>query len=738
MKSGIDFLFLFLNTPFGAFKGFSYHIGAARIISLLRGNGFTAEQFVPDRPYSLHGLAAEIMRLNPRHIGFSVYDVHFPLIAELSAHIKQLSSDVLVVIGGPTATFSDHVVLENYPQIDLCVRGEGELTALELAAGSRRLAEIPGITFRQDGRVIRNPDRPLMSREQLNSFPSVYADDLIPLELAAETGIITSRGCPYQCTYCQFSALAKHRIRYYDDARVLEELSTIGEFLRRTRRRLECLPVHDEGFTLNRERTLRLCKRIRELDLPLSLACWTRGDHVNEEILDALYQAGVRFLYFGLESAVPRVLRNTRKARPSPSHTHSLTPEERFIATVTKNIALAREKGFNDVGVSVIFGLPGETRDDALETIRVLRDLQVPYFHNLIQVYPGTRLWEERDRYHLTVEKFNGIWQVPCATVAAYDLATVPVLHEQERALVSYRKDELQCVVDAFRGDSDGPTQVPCPLFIRGPFEESSLGDHLSQTMMVGSRLVLCDIRVADLPRSIRRFLSPVSTPVVLTQRSAEAAENGVILRRVDPLSNLATLAFSVRVTNLAGLISLDGDGAAVVNPDNMALDKVTLATVVILGETDLPLLAQMSERLRTDSQLEVLCAEVLYKTTLADHAMIFDDGRSRSRDRTPVYHDRQVLDNVSGAFPELRPLVAGKTDAIREVVGPVWSFARFTEVLRLLSDRLPVEEFAGSRWRIAPLDSNGVRILQGNSENQSFSFDIENEILRYARNSRS
>lgn len=131
MSQDLDFLFVFPNTPYGYYRGFTYNIGAARMIWNLRQNGFTAEQYCPQAFYTFAETARDMLARQPRFVGFSCFDVHFPLIADIAAQLKQQSKDVKIVVGGPTAMFSDEVILTHYPQIDLCVRGEGEQTVLE-------------------------------------------------------------------------------------------------------------------------------------------------------------------------------------------------------------------------------------------------------------------------------------------------------------------------------------------------------------------------------------------------------------------------------------------------------------------------------------------------------------------------------------------------------------------------------------------------------------------------------
>ena len=117
MSLNLDCIFVFLNTPYGDLNGFSYHTGTARIIWNMRRNGLTAEQYYREKIPPLSELAEDILRKKPKLVGFSCYDVHFPLIATIASHLKRKCRSVRIVIGGPTAMFSDEVILTNYPQL---------------------------------------------------------------------------------------------------------------------------------------------------------------------------------------------------------------------------------------------------------------------------------------------------------------------------------------------------------------------------------------------------------------------------------------------------------------------------------------------------------------------------------------------------------------------------------------------------------------------------------------------
>jgi len=140
--------------------------------------------------------------------------------------------DILIIAGGPTATFSDKYLLKDMPEIDICVRGEGEYTTFELIEHlknndglSNIISNIKGVTYRKNGNIIRNQNRPFI--KEIDIIPSPYLTGILkPEDLLNQNGeisILTSRGCVYRCTYCNFSAMSRHTIRYHSIDRVMSQ-----------------------------------------------------------------------------------------------------------------------------------------------------------------------------------------------------------------------------------------------------------------------------------------------------------------------------------------------------------------------------------------------------------------------------------------------------------------------------------------------------------------------------------
>ena len=462
-KAQSDILFVFPPAP-GNPAAFRNHLGAAYLRAALARDGIATAQYLNESPGTIDSVAAAIIRWKCPVVGFTVYDTNARLSIALAQSIKRKKPETRIVFGGPTATFNARPLMERNAVIDACVLGEAEETGARiltklLDGGSLDEAQ-PGVAFRRDGEVVLTALPPLVGSGQTvargtpgitASGPAlVPAGEIAPMRVTPQTGlsqswqqgeldstpspylsgiladcqegVLTGRGCTHHCQYCCFAALGRNRLRLHSIGRVVAELEFIVEQQRRTGNPCP-VTIYDDAFTLLPPRAKALCRAIADRKLGLVLSCITRADTVDEELIALMREAGFNSIAFGLESAVPSVLRATGKVRPPDWRDPDLAPERHFLARVRNSVFLAKKYGFR-VSVSIILGLPTETPADGAETIRFVRELPSnSYVHNLLWVYPGTPLWTTHDKYRIRCSiDTTGL---PDTTEHAYDLTTL-------------------------------------------------------------------------------------------------------------------------------------------------------------------------------------------------------------------------------------------------------------------------------------------------------------------------
>ncbi len=388
---------------------FRAHLGVAYLRTALAQEGIASVQYLNSQPGTVDEVARDVLVLNPGVVGFTVYDANYPLCVALARSIKRTRPAVRVVFGGPSASFCATHILEKQSAVDACVLGEAEETGARiftrLLDDSGLDARQPGIAFRRDGEVVNTGMPPLVgfscktlpAQSALDSTPSPYLSGTLT---DGRVGVLSGRGCTHHCQYCCFAALGRKTLRLHSVERVLAELEWIAAHQKRTGEHY-VVAIHDDAFTLSPPRAKNLCQAIADRNLGLTLSCITRADALDEELIRMMRDAGFASISFGLESAVPTVLRATGKVRPPEWPDPDLAPEREFVERVRTSVVTAKKYGFN-VGVSIILGLPTETAEDGAATLRFIASLPVDYYvHNFLCVLPGTPLWETRDRYDI-------------------------------------------------------------------------------------------------------------------------------------------------------------------------------------------------------------------------------------------------------------------------------------------------------------------------------------------------
>lgn len=389
----------------GAFR---YHLGVSYLRAALAREQIATVQYLNPAPGTVDDVADDVLKRRPGVVGFTVYDTNFALSTAIARSIKRKRRGIRVVFGGPSASFCAPQILESQPDVDACVLGEAEETGGHiftklLAPGV--LQEVPpGLAVRQDGEIVGTALPPLVGGTDPTPLPAYSMLDAVPSPYLTgalddgRTGILTGRGCTHHCQYCCFAALGRKRLRLHSTERVLAEMQCIADLQKRHGERY-VVPIYDDAFTLLPARAKSLCQAMIDRRLGLTLSCITRADAVDEELLRLMRDAGFISVAFGLESAVPSVLRAVGKVRPPGWAQPDLEPERDFVERLRNSVITAKAYGFN-VGVSIILGLPTETLEDAKATLRFVKTLPVDfYMHNFLVVYPGTPLWDTHDRY---------------------------------------------------------------------------------------------------------------------------------------------------------------------------------------------------------------------------------------------------------------------------------------------------------------------------------------------------
>lgn len=304
----------------------------------------------------------------------------FPGDIGLAKAIKTANPTIKIAFVGPHVTVLPEKSLRDCPAIDFIVRKEFDYAVTDFAKG-KPLAEIPGVSFLKDDKIVHNPDAPqIQDLDALPHVTDVYKRDLdvknynVPFLLHPYVSLYTTRGCPAQCTFCLWpQTLSGHpwRKRSTDDvaaemAKVKALWPEVKEFF-----------FDDDTFNIQKARTIELCAKLKPLGLTWSCTSRVTTDY---ETLKAMKDAGCRLLIVGYESGDQQILKNIKKG-----------------ATVER--ARQFTKDCHKLGLVVhgdfILGLPGETHETINNTIAFAKELDVETIQvSVAHAYPGTELYD--------------------------------------------------------------------------------------------------------------------------------------------------------------------------------------------------------------------------------------------------------------------------------------------------------------------------------------------------------
>jgi len=341
----------------------------------------------PAKGYSLKQTLDWVKKEDPDILGFSVLNTAAKEAPKIAERVKAENPNVTVVFGNYHATFNAERILNTYPSVDVIVRGEGEYTSLELAKCLEKggdLEKVKGIAFRKDGKIVSTPDRPLIKDVDSLPFPdrnlidAQYTSSILGVKVATKkfTTLVSSRGCPFRCTFCACRKFARGVWRPRSVDNIFKEL----EFLQSEG--YEQFLFVDDNFSLNNKRVIKLCRKIRKEHMDIEWFCDSRVDHVSYDMFREMVKAGCRCLYFGIESGNQRILDYYKKR---------ITPEQSENA-----VRKARKAGVDVIVGSFIVGAPDETKREIMNTLKFVHklDIDVPQI-NVLGVLRGTDVWND-------------------------------------------------------------------------------------------------------------------------------------------------------------------------------------------------------------------------------------------------------------------------------------------------------------------------------------------------------
>lgn len=352
-------------------------------------------------PKAPHGPAEnvrQVLNSEPQLVGFSTTTSSFPDGYDMAVQIKEADASIRTVFGGVHVSALGAALMDRFPAIDFLCPGEGEVMLSELASG-RDPASIDGLIRRNGDEIVTNPPRtmlldmdqlPFPDYEGLRGFPHGYNLPLFSYINIPGATMSTSRGCPYQCSYCDRSVF-KRSFRYNSPAYIYEHMQHL-----RKRFGVRHINIYDDLFTLNRSRISELCGLLTSKPLGIEFNCAIRVGHADNDLLKMLREAGCLMVSVGIESADPTLLER---------HKSGVSLEE-----VRDTVARIKACGLRAKGLFMM-GLPGETEDSIRTTSDFVLSLDLDDMNmSKFTPFPGAPVWStlhEEGAFHEDWRQMN-------------------------------------------------------------------------------------------------------------------------------------------------------------------------------------------------------------------------------------------------------------------------------------------------------------------------------------------
>lgn len=326
-------------------------------------------------------IESRIRKLSPDVVGIAAMTLTLLDVIKTVETVKRVNRNTQVIIGGPHVhMFPEETI--NLSGVDYLILGEGEYAFRELLdriGDSKALKAVKGVVFKEDGNIINTGLRDFIDDLDALPFPARH---LTPYKkyysLMAKrkpvTTMFTSRGCPYQCTFCDRPHLGK-RFRARSAGNIVNEMQEC------TKMGIHELLIYDDTFNVDKRRVIEICDEIKTRKLDLTWSIRARINNIDETLLRKLKSAECERIHYGVEAGTDKILRVLNKG---------IT-----VAQVKRVFKETKKAGITTLGYFML-GCPGENLDDIHKTMKLMKDLEPDFVHiTILTPFPGTKIYSE-------------------------------------------------------------------------------------------------------------------------------------------------------------------------------------------------------------------------------------------------------------------------------------------------------------------------------------------------------
>jgi radical SAM superfamily enzyme YgiQ (UPF0313 family) len=366
-------------------------LGLAYIAAALRDQGHEVriiDYEVNDWPMDRVG--PDIASFGPEVVGMTAYITNMQRCAAVARIAKQVDPRITVILGGPQVSIFPEEGFAS-PHVDMVVLSEGEVVirhVMNALGCEEKLRAVKGVWFRSASapeKIHQNEREDLVADLDILPPPALDLFDMDkyfpPAHIRGRkvAHLLTSRGCPFKCTFCETKLTFGRSFRYHSTERVLSELELL------IARGYDSFQFYDDIFTINKLRVKELCQMIIDAGWKISWMCFTRTNCVSPDMLELMKKSGCYLVTFGAESGDNTLLKLLEK---------QLTVEKNL-----EGIQMTRARRIRTLS-SFMLGLPTETPQQTEKTVQFALESGLDYaVFPITEPYPGTELWVDAEKF---------------------------------------------------------------------------------------------------------------------------------------------------------------------------------------------------------------------------------------------------------------------------------------------------------------------------------------------------
>ncbi len=330
---------------------------------------------------------------SPDVVGITMKSQNSASAVNVARMVKRVDESITVVVGGPHPTMAGPDMMKN-PEVDLCVRGEGEETLIEIlkvVEEGGAFDSVAGLLYRKEGKLCDSGVRSYIKDLDKLPFPHIYAKSALigfdDYPKDAFKNIFATRGCPYNCFFCGSKNIWSRNVRMRSISNVLDEIVSLREM------GVSAIHFDDDTFGIKKSAIIELCSEIIRRAPGLKWSCELHLKLVDDEIVRAMKESGCTTVQVGVESGNNEILKKMRK---------NITIEEAEAACeIVKKAGIRLETFY-------MIGLPWETEETIADTIASMNRVHSDYLiYSIFTPYPGTEAFEVCKDGGLIGENYN-------------------------------------------------------------------------------------------------------------------------------------------------------------------------------------------------------------------------------------------------------------------------------------------------------------------------------------------